>query len=93
MPKTKKNRRDSPNLVAQDLCQAARLLECIELPTLQIDEVFYTSNFEKTVILQVENVNKRKKILASIISRAKPDASAFRLISRRALAHGFRPMM
>ena len=30
---------------------------------------------------------------ASIFSRAEPDASAFRLISRRALAHGFRPMI
>ena len=29
----------------------------------------------------------------SIFSRAEPDASAFRLISRRALAHGFRPMI
>jgi hypothetical protein len=29
---------------------------------------------------------------ASIVNRAEPDASAFRLISRRALAHGFLPM-
>ncbi len=36
--------------------------------------------------------NLARKKSASIVSRAKP-ASAFRLIRRMALAHGYRPML
>ncbi len=54
----------------------------------------YTSEqMEKVVLSNLRKGGFSAEILASIISRAEPDASALQLISRRALAHGLRPML
>jgi hypothetical protein len=43
--------------------------------------------------VEERKITSREMSNASIVSRAEPDASAFRLISRRALAHGFQPIL